>query len=123
SEIYPGILWLQPPRHLGHSAAASRNFLSQRVETPLLFLCDDDQYFTPQTDLERMHSFLERSAFDLVAGGQGRHGYGAATFTQRGSVLHQRFSRHHGSVAAGVVACDRVENTFLARTDALRAVQ
>jgi hypothetical protein len=123
TEVVPGIRWLRPPQQLGHSAALSRNHLVGHVFTPYLFLCDDDQFFTPSTDLPRMHAFLCHQAFDLVAGGQGRYGFGAATFEQRGTVLYQRFGEHHGVVETGVVACDRVGNTFLARTEVLRDIQ
>jgi glycosyl transferase family 2 len=123
TEVAAGIRWLHPPRQFGHTAAVSRNHLVDHVHTPFIFLCDDDQFFTPSTDLPRMHAFLCQNVFDLVAGGQGRHGYGAATFDQRGTVLYQRFGMHHGFVDTGVVACDRVENAFLARTQAVRDVQ
>jgi Glycosyltransferase like family 2 len=123
TEVAPGIQWLQPPTEFGHSAAVSRNHVLRHVQTPYLFLCDDDQFFTPGTDLPRMHAFLHHESFDLVAGGQGRLGYGAAIFHERGTVLYQRFARHHGLVDVGVVACDRVENTFLARTEVVRQVQ
>jgi len=123
TQVDSGLRWLAPDADAGHNVSVSRNFLLDRVETPFLFLADDDHTFTSGTDLARMHSFLVRSGFDLVAGAQGRRGYGAAVFERRGFVLVERFNRHHGVVEPGVVRCDRVENSFLARTDAVRAVR
>jgi GT2 family glycosyltransferase len=122
AEPLPGVTWLTLDFELGHTLGAGRNFLVDRTETKYFFLMDDDHEMTEGTRLEAMHAFLEQSGFDIVGGAQGTEEYGAAVFEPRGDTVEQVFHRHHGLVSPGVVACDRVSNTFMARTEAVRKV-
>jgi len=122
-EPIPGVKWLTLPFEAGHTLGAGRNYLIAKTETKYAFLCDDDHEFTAGTRLHAMWSFLEKSAYDIVGGAQGPDDYGAAIFERKGDQIMQHFYAHRGEVAKGVVACDRVSNTFLARTDALRRVK
>jgi Glycosyl transferase family 2 len=116
------VRWLPVPPHLGRTVGAARNHALEHVVTPLFFLCDDDHVMSPATGLVRMRDFLLRRGFDLVAGGQGRKGVGAAMFVRTGRTVWMVRSAHRGLVEPGVVRCDRVENSFLARTTSVRAV-
>jgi GT2 family glycosyltransferase len=122
SEPLPGVTWLVLPFEAGHTLGAGRNHLVANVKTPFLFLSDDDHVLTPGTRLREMLDFLKEHGYDLVGCAQGRRGYGAASFEQRGDVVYQHFGRHRGLVTPGVVRCDRVSNVFVARTEALRRV-
>lgn len=122
-QVDGGLTWYRLPRDLGHCVGAARNFLVDLVGTDYVFLSDDDHVFTASTDIARMHGFLTRRRYDIVAGAQGEGRYGAAVFVQRGSVVYELFHRHHGVVEPGVVRCDRTENVFLARTQALCRVR
>ena len=123
SEPTPGVRWLTLPYEAGHTLGAGRNYLVDRTQTEYAFLCDDDHEFTDGTRLQAMWEFLESSGYDLVGGTQGDEDYGTAIFERRGDCLIQLFHAHRGLVADGVVACDRVSNTFLARTAGLRQVR
>ncbi len=116
------ITWLALPPDRGHTVGAGRNYLVERVTTPYFFLCDDDQIFTAYTNLEAMYQFLERQHYDLVGGCQGKGDYGTAIFEQIGDVVYQRSYGCYESIEPGVVRCDRVSNTFLARTAAVKGV-
>jgi hypothetical protein len=118
--VQPGITWLRLPNELEHTVGAGRNHLIRQVKTEYFFLCDDDHVFTRDTDMEAMHRFLERHDYDLVGGCQGREDYGTAIFDERDRVVYQRFYKHYGLVEAGVVRCDRVSNSYLARTGPVR---
>ncbi|MEW5917940.1 MAG: glycosyltransferase family 2 protein [Gemmatimonadota bacterium] len=118
----PNVTWLTPPPEAGHTVGAARNLLIQHVRTKYFFLADDDHVFNPHTDLQAMYGILERHGYDLVGGCQGRDDYGTATFEQLGDVVYQHFYRHRGLIEPGVVRCDRVSNTYLARTEAVRQV-
>jgi GT2 family glycosyltransferase len=120
AEPAPGVRWLTLPFAAGHTVGAGRNHLLARTETPLFFLADDDHVFNRHTRLDCLHGILTRHALDLVGGAQGRGDYGCAVFVPRDSVVEQRFLEHRGEIEPGVVRCDRVSNTFLARTDAVR---
>lgn len=122
AEPLPGVTWLTLDFDLGHTLGAGRNFLVDRTETKYFFLMDDDHEITEGTRLEAMHAFLEQSGYDIVGGAQGSEEYGAAIFQPRDDVVEQVFHRHHGLVSPGVVRCDRVSNTFMARTEAVRKV-
>jgi hypothetical protein len=122
TEIPGGITWLTLPPGIEHTVGAGRNHLLRHVGTPYFFLCDDDHVLTEHTDLAAMHGFLERHAYDIVGGCQGKGDYGTAVFEQAGDVVYQRFYRHRGVIEPGVVRCDRVSNTYLARTHAVREV-
>jgi hypothetical protein len=121
--LSPAITWLTPPPGLGHTVGAGRNHLIEHVRTKYFFLADDDHVFNAHTDLQAMYRFLERRGYDLVGGCQGKDDYGTAVFEQRGDVVYQHFYRHHGLIEPGVVRCDRVSNTYLARTEAVRQVR
>lgn len=123
TEVLPGVTWLTLPFELGHTLGAGRNHLIERAATRYVFLCDDDHEFTPQTRLQAMFDFLERSGYDIVGGAQGSDDYGCAVFERSGRRILQRFHAHHGLIEPGVVGCDRVSNTFLGRTEALRRVR
>jgi hypothetical protein len=119
-----GLRWIVPKVSSGHAVGASRNHLLDHIETPFLLLCDDDHEVVEETDVRRMLLFLRRhSEFDIVAGAQGRRGYGAAVISEADGVATVSFYRHRGFVEPGVVRCDRVENTFVARRDSLRRVR
>ncbi len=123
SEPTPGVRWLTLPYEAGHTLGAGRNYLVDRAETEYVFLCDDDHEITSGTRLRAMWEFLEASGYDLVGGSQGDEDYGTAIFEKRGDRMIQRFHAHRGQIAPDVVACDRVSNTFLARTASLRQVR
>lgn len=123
AEPSPGVRWLTLSADAGHTLGAGRNYLLDRAQTPYVFLCDDDHEFVAQTRLQAMWHFLEDSGFDIVGGAQGEDDYGTAVFERRGNRMLQLFHAHHGLVAPLVVACDRVSNTFLGRTEPLRQVR
>ena len=116
------ITWFTLPYEQGHTLGASRNHLVQQVRSPYFFLCDDDHVLNNNTDLGRMYQFLERHQYDIVGGCQGKDDYGTAIFEQVDDIVYQHFYRHHGLIEPGVVRCDRVSNTFLARTEAVQEV-
>lgn len=118
----PRTRWITLPKDRGHAVGASRNYALSFVQTPLFFLCDDDHVLGPHTHLRRMSEFLHLHDFDIVGGCQGKNDYGSAIFVLHGRRLEQRFFWHHGRVAPGAVRCDRVSNTFLARTARVREV-
>jgi hypothetical protein len=122
-EPVPGVSWRTLPFAAGHTLGAGRNFLVDRTPTPFFFLCDDDHTFNPHTRVGRMHRFLRGHGYDIVGGAQGAHDYGAAVFERAGGICYQHFYRHRGLVAPCVVACDRVSNTFLARTAAVARIR
>jgi hypothetical protein len=123
AEPLPGVTWYTLPFELGHTLGAGRNFLIDRAQTEYVFLCDDDQEFLPGTRLRAMWKFLESSGYDIVAGAQDHFDYGAAIFKRKNDKILVCFDAHHGLVAPRVVACDRVHNTFLARTESLRRIR
>jgi len=116
------IVWLTLPFAQGHTLGAARNHLVGQTTTSYFFLCDDDQLFTSQTNLQKLHDFLSAFRYDLVGGAQGPGKYGTAIFEQKGATVYQHFYRHHGLIAPRVVRCERVSNSFLARTEAVRQV-
>ncbi|MEM8860475.1 MAG: glycosyltransferase [Chloroflexota bacterium] len=117
-----GISWFTLPYEKGHTLGAARNHLVTQVKTKYFFLCDDDHVINQHTDLGRMFRFLEAEAYDIVGGCQDKNDYGTAIFEQIGDIVYQRFFEHHGEIRPGVVRCDRVSNTFLARTAAVNQV-
>lgn len=118
-----GVMWLTLPYENGHTLGAGRNYLISKAETPYVFLCDDDHKFVRRTDLKRFHDFLERTGYDIAGGCQGWYDYGAACFVVRDGVVEQQFHAYRELIEPRAVACDRVSNTFMARTASLRAVQ
>ena len=118
-----GVRWLTLPYEMGHTLGAGRNYLIEKAGTPYVFLCDDDHKFVRATDLRRFHDFLERTKYDIAGGCQGWFDYGTACFVQRGSIIEQLFHVHGELIEPRAVACDRVSNTFMARTSALRDVK
>ncbi|MEC4894060.1 MAG: glycosyltransferase [Oscillatoria sp. PMC 1051.18] len=116
------IIWLTLPFEAGHTLGAGRNHLLNQVKTPYFFLCDDDHIFTEHTCLKTLLNFLEEFDYDLVGGSQGKEQYGTAIFEQVGEIVYQRFFQYHDVVTKNVVKCDRVSNTFLAKTAAIQTV-
>jgi len=114
----PGVTWLTLPFEAGHTLGAGRNHLVARTRTPWFFLADDDHVVTPHTRLDEMHRVASALGYELVGGTQGRGDYGTAVFEEVDGIVYQRFFRHRGALLPGVVRCDRVSNTFLARTEA-----
>jgi GT2 family glycosyltransferase len=123
TEPIQGVRWLTLDYERGHTLGAGRNHLVDTATTPYVFLMDDDHAVVPATQLPKLSDFLDRSGYDLVAGSQGRGDYGTAVFKRVGPIVLQWFYRHHGQVEPGVVRCDRVSNTFMAKTSSLRAVR
>lgn len=121
-EPAPGIRWLTLPFEAGHTLGAGRNHLLGRVATPLFFLADDDHAFTACTRLDLLAGVLRRHALDIAGGAQDRGDYGGAIFERKGDLVYQRFHEFHEELEAGVVRCDRVSNTFLGRTETVRAI-
>lgn len=121
-EPVPGIRWLTLPFSAGHTLGAGRNHLVRAVATPLFFLADDDHGFTPHTRIDALHAVMRRHDLDIAGGAQDRGDYGGAVFRQDGDVVYQRFHEHYEELEPGVVRCDRISNTFLARTDQVRAL-
>ncbi len=117
------ITWFTLPFEAGHSIGAGRNHLLDHVRTKYVFLCDDDSVFNDHTCLEKLHRFLEESNYDFIAGAAGKDNANISVFEQQGSVVYQRFGRHKGVVSPGVVRCDRVDNVWLAKTDAVKQVR
>lgn len=120
---FPNVLWRHLPREMGHTVGAGRNFLVDQVETEFFFLADDDHMITPGTDIGRMHEFLSRTGYDLVGGSQSEGDYGTSIFELKGKVLYQHFYRFHEQLEERVVSCDRVSNTFLARTASVARIR
>ncbi|MEC4989630.1 MAG: glycosyltransferase [Oscillatoria sp. PMC 1068.18] len=116
------IIWLTLPFEAGHTLGAGRNHLLKQVTTKYFFLCDDDHIFTEHTCLKTLLAFLAEFDYDLVGGSQGKEQYGTAIFEQVGEIVYQRFFQHHGVVTKNVVKCDRVSNTFLAKTASVQSV-
>jgi hypothetical protein len=121
-EPVAGIRWLTLPFAAGHTLGAGRNLLVRHVATPLFFLADDDHGFTAHTRIDALHAVMRRHALDIVGGAQDRGDYGGAIFRQEGDAVYQRFHEFHEELEPGVVRCDRISNTFLARTDRVRAI-
>lgn len=119
----PDIAWLNLPDGFEPTVGAGRNHLLDRVKTPYFFLADDDHMINEHTDLHAMYRFLERRQYDIVGGCQGRGDYGTAVFEKKNDVAYQYFYRHHGLIEPGVVRCDRVSNTFMARTETVRRIR
>jgi glycosyltransferase involved in cell wall biosynthesis len=117
------ITWLTLPFENGHSIGAGRNHLLDHVHTKYTFLCDDDSVFNEHTCLEKLHRFLEQSNYDFIAGAAGKDKANISVFEQQGSVVYQRFGRHKGVIGPGIVRCDRVDNVWLAKTDAVNKVR
>jgi GT2 family glycosyltransferase len=121
-EPAPGVRWLTLPFEAGHTLGAGRNYLLRKVTTPFFFLADDDHAFTACTRLDLLAGVLLRHRLDIVGGAQDRGDYGGAIFERKGDLVYQRFHEFHEELEAGVVRCDRISNTFLARTEAVRAI-
>lgn len=121
-EPAPGIRWLTLPFEAGHTLGAGRNLLLSKVTTPFFFLADDDHAFTACTRLDLLAGVLRRHRLDIAGGAQDRGDYGGAIFERKGDLVYQRFHEFHEELEAGVVRCDRISNTFLARTEAVRAI-
>jgi hypothetical protein len=121
-EIHPGITWLTLPFENGHTVGLGRNHLLEHVNTPMFFLCDDDHVINRNTDIKPMHDFLQYSQYDIIGGCQGKDDYGTAVFESDNDVVIQHFYRYHTELEKGIVSCDRISNTFLARTDAVRKI-
>lgn len=121
-ELPENIRWFTLPYENGHTLGASRNHLVKQLQSKYFFLCDDDHVFNPHTDLYRMHNFLVESHFDIVGGCQGKNDYGTAIFKQIDDIVYQHFYEHHGLIEKGIVHCDRVSNTFMAKTDSVLQV-
>lgn len=117
------ITWFTLPFELGHSIGAGRNHLLDRVQTKYTFLCDDDSIFNQHTRLDNMYAFLEASHYDLIGGAAGKDKANISVFEQYGAVVYQRFGRHKGLIAPGIVRCDRVDNVWLAKTEAVQKVR
>lgn len=122
TEPSAGIHWHTLPFSDGHTLGAGRNHLLKLVLTPRFFLADDDHEFTPHTRLDAMARIMDRHDLDILGGAQDRGDYGGAVFERKGDVVYQRFHEHHGLLEAGVVSCDRVSNTFLAKTSAVAEI-
>ena len=122
-EPVSGIRWLTLPYELGHTLGAGRNFLLEQTDTPYFFLCDDDHVFTTGTHLEEMYEFLSNYDYDIVGGAQGRKEYGCAVFEYIDGRVDQVFYQHHGLITERVVACDRVSNSFMGKTDIINHVR
>jgi GT2 family glycosyltransferase len=118
----PGIRWLTLPFEAGHTLGAGRNHLLRNLTTPFFFLADDDHAFTAHTRLDLLAGVLHRHSLDIVGGAQDRGDYGGAIFERKGDLVYQRFHEYHEELEAGVVRCDRISNTFLARTEAVRNI-
>lgn len=117
-----GIRWLTLPYAAGHTLGAGRNHLLRHVTTPLFFLADDDHVFNRHTRLDVLHGVLRRHGLDIAGGSQERGDYSFAVFTERGEVVEKHFREYHEELEPGVVRCDHLSNTFLARTATVRAV-
>lgn len=120
--VSPHIRWFVLPYNQGHTLGASRNHLVHHVQTKYLFLCDDDHVIHVHTNLLGMYRFLEKNKYDIVGGCQGEEDYGLAVFEQIEDIVYQHFYRHHGHIEPDAVKCDRVSNTFMARTEAVKRV-
>lgn len=123
SQPAPGIFWHVRPFEAGHTVGAGRNLLMDLVETPFFFYTDDDHEFTAHTRIRDMLTFLREYNYDLVGCASDDKDYEPSVFKKKGKILYQYFHAHHGLVAPHVVACDRVSNTFLARTETVRPIR
>jgi GT2 family glycosyltransferase len=121
-EPVEGVRWLTRPFSAGHTLGAGRNHLLRNVATPLFFLADDDHVFNPHTRLDVLHGVLHRHGLDIIGGSQERGDCSFATFKERDGFVEQHFHVYHEELEPGAVRCDRVANTFLARTARVRAV-
>lgn len=102
--------------------SAGRNRLLETVQTPYVFLCDDDHVFTKQTRFPDLVAAIAdpATAADLIGMTQTGTRRQHRCFDRRGTVL--RICRQFHDDHHDLKFCDLVPNTFIARTDALRAV-
>ncbi|HEY1794426.1 MAG TPA: glycosyltransferase family 2 protein [Opitutaceae bacterium] len=122
-EPSPGILWTTLPYEAGHTLGAGRNHLVDRVRTPFFFLADDDHVLGPHTRIDVLHAALGRHSLDICGGSQGKGDYSFAVFEEGDGVVRQVFNVYHEELEPGIVRCDRVPNSFLAGTEAVRRVR
>ncbi len=122
-EPVPGVRWLTLPFADGHTLGAGRNHLVDCATTGRIFLADDDHVFNRHTRLDLLSGVMDRHRLDLAGGAQDRGDYGGAVFEREGGTVYQRFHDYHELLEPGVVRCDRVSNTFLADTAAVRRIR
>lgn len=104
---------------------AGRNALLAAVETPYVFMTDDDMVLLPDFDLTRVVGHLDRNPEIDVVGGRVVHlplwrtaDYsGAALYAYRGEPRVRE-----GTLIDGLPVAYKVPNFYVARTDAVRAV-
>jgi hypothetical protein len=131
---FPGVTWLALPYDCGLSAA--RNAAVRAGRSPLVFLCDDDEIFTPDTRLEALLDVLNSDRSVQLASGLIRqhgkeHGGRIAggwsadlTFDEATGTLHAAPpARPWQATASGTWyrRVDRFVNVFLARRELLMA--
>ena len=121
-EPISGVRWMTLPFEAGHTLGAGRNRLVGAVRTPLFFLADDDHVFNEHTRLDVLHGVLKRHDLDIVGGSQDRGDFTFATFEEAGEIVYQNFHIYHEVLEPGVVRCDRIPNTFLAKTERVASV-
>jgi len=122
--MIPGVQNLVLPYDTGLSFG--RNRMVERVETPFMFLMEDDAFVCDETDMERMLGIMERTDIDILGltvvdmpkGFVHPNGYmiyirGQYGYSELGS---------YGELE-GCSICDFVENIFMARTSSLQAFE
>lgn len=100
--------------------SAGRNFLLSRAPTPYFLLLDDDHVFLASTTLERLVHVLDTTDIDIVGMACTDRPHNAGLLSLRKGVLTHSAGSH--GMEAGCRVCDMVPNTFLARTQAVRAL-
>lgn len=104
---------------------AGRNALLAAVETPYVFMTDDDMVLLPDFDVSRIVAYLERNPQVDVVGGRVVHlplwktaDYSsAALYAQRGEPKVRQ-----GTLIDGMPVAYKVPNFYIARTDAVRSI-
>tara|TARA_Y100001936_G_scaffold250070_1_gene301933 strand:- start:1543 stop:2355 length:813 start_codon:yes stop_codon:yes gene_type:complete len=106
--------------------SAGRNLALSHVKSKFTLLLDDDFEFTGDTDLERMHSILVRTKFDVVGGDMLNWGTDRSKFhgtLELKDRTLRRFVELSRNGHEGLKEYDIIINFFMAKTDILKNVK
>ena len=99
-----------------------RNYLVNKVKTPLMMIVDDDTIFTQGDCIENMlRPMLDHSEINLVAGTLTNNDY-YGNYEKYKDILFRKFKTYHKEIS-GYRIYDFVINLFLAKTESLRVVK
>ncbi len=101
-----------------------RNFILKKIDTPYFVLLDDDYEFNSQTDLIKMLKLLKQFELDILGGKWIQHGI--ARHYEYQLAIEKRVLKYINQPlaqpASNLFLYDLVLNFFIARTDAVRAI-